>query len=634
MVSRTLPVVRSLAALALLSAAGCSLITPVPRSCTNGTPCAGLNRRYGIAEGSCEQWFCDFEPGAQGRCTYGAIDADGDGYSACAGEVRDCADVAPLPGELMSATAAVSPLADEDACNAVDDDCDGVIDERPSLAASVLSESDVDAIHDAEVAATASGPVWAATTRSRDAEGNDLFLAGLHRLSLTETGARREALSWSWAEPEANTPPPTYLPGTPDPRPGEPPGWVLTTFGNFADVAIADGGVGELLVAGIPSDAELCIEGRLRVGLVAGGERSVRVLGGPPNTLAQDDHPRSTIALMVDPIERDVAGTPRFCTGEQGASRVALASSPETTPPLALVSYAAEPARESRSCGGPAVPLRVMGLVIEEDTDGDGGRFRWVSGLQAPGADEGVSTRIESIELGQIVGSAPAAMAMTEDGIAYVAFPEASAVVLVRIDPPADPTPYDPTADPESRYTGLSGSGMPVMADPVVLHRFPAASADRVSMALGIDDHALAITWQEGCGEGGVGRILAATFGLEGVGPSEPAVIVEAGRRPAVVAVPRLFRADWPVEAAGGARSVRESGFLVGWIDGSDGHAVGFSPLLETGGVLTAQIGVSLPDTELRVIDAIEPVSDARDAAMVMARNGALLGARWSCSSP
>jgi outer membrane protein assembly factor BamB len=76
------------------------------------------------------------EAGAAG-CTELYLDADGDGYGVVASKVCACGpegDVdAPLGGDCNDAAAATSPGATE-ACNAVDDDCDGVVDEGCGLA--------------------------------------------------------------------------------------------------------------------------------------------------------------------------------------------------------------------------------------------------------------------------------------------------------------------------------------------------------------------------------------------------------------------------------------------------------------------------------------------------------------------
>jgi hypothetical protein len=629
---------------ALSTDSGCTLITKVETGCSAGRSCVGLNRRFGIdGDTACEQWYCEFVPGQAGHCEFGPIDRDGDGFPGCGATGTDCADEAPLEGTLTSPTALVSPSVPESMmCNGVDDDCDGVVDERASLEAGVVSMSDVGALDRSTFTVLDEGFAWASTTRTLDGMGNDFGELGLHRVVPGGPLASRVSLGWSFDDPEFATASLSFVPGTPEPAPGSLPPWTMVELGDFADAAVARI-TGGMVVAAINGEPALCDDGRLRIGIVptAGDPLAdeVQVIGGPPrDTLADDDELRSAIALLVDGVERDIGGVMRWCTGPEGASRVALAFAPDSAPGFGLVLYAAETVSTRRACGGAPVELRALGLVEETGLTTSMVQYRWISGLQAPDdtGGMGAGSLIESHPIGTITGAAPAAVVGTEDGQFYVAFPDGSDIVLLQFDRPAPPAPYLVGRDPESVYTGLMRSGMPLLPEPRELARFAAPGADHVAIAMGVGENALGLTWQEGCGAGedsDVGRIVAATYGLTaGVGPSEPVVISELGSRPTLTVGGALVRAGWPVAALGGDAPQVGDGFWVAYLDGRDMPGVAVTAMLRDGRVLPQRTSVLAAGAPLDAVEsAVSATRPGEAPTLVMLSNRALYGAALEC---
>lgn len=76
----------------------------------------GLPEGFAVRDGDCDDADASVHPDAADLC-------DGAAFLACQAE-----DAAPSAGDCDDGDAAVHPDADE-TCNAVDDDCDGIIDE-------------------------------------------------------------------------------------------------------------------------------------------------------------------------------------------------------------------------------------------------------------------------------------------------------------------------------------------------------------------------------------------------------------------------------------------------------------------------------------------------------------------------
>ncbi len=104
---------------ALVALSGCTLVTGgvVPPACSTQSQCAILNEVNGIAPDACELYQCS----TNAICELGVRDADRDGLIA-----PECATAAPqLPVDCNDAVPGGTEI-----CNGLDDDCDGVIDER------------------------------------------------------------------------------------------------------------------------------------------------------------------------------------------------------------------------------------------------------------------------------------------------------------------------------------------------------------------------------------------------------------------------------------------------------------------------------------------------------------------------
>jgi hypothetical protein len=621
--------------IALLISSCTLLAHEVPVGCTEGTPCVGLNTRFGI-EDDCEMWFCRFTPGQQGTCEFGAIDRDGDGVAACLPTGGDCDDSPPQPDDpLVSTSSAVSPNVGERPCNGVDDDCDGLIDESPFVSATPASVADVDPIDRASLTVLDDGLAWGNTTRTRDGEGNDIELGALHRLSEEGPLARRAELAWYFADPELNAIA-TFAPGTPEPAPGSLPPWgMLAGVGGFADLALAPSAGNGLVLAGISADGLLCEEGRLRIAVIPDDPSTARaeVLGGPRRETPEDrDFPRSAISLLVDMEERMLDGETHFCTGPGGASRVALAMASELTPPVGMVLYAEETAKVRRSCGGVPVPLHALGIV--EERGGSSQLHVWISGLQAPDGMEGAVSHIESIVIGEITGAAPPAVVAAESGEVFVAFPEGDEVVLLSFALPASPFPYSTSRDPDARYDVDTRMGMPVFSEPVELHRFPAPNADHVALAQYVATSGatiLGLAWQEGCGAGDEaheGSIRAATFTVNPRTASEVVLIADVGRTPTLSAARDLVRTGWPITTLGGASVPVADGFVLAYVDGAETLGARVAWLLEDGQVPSVRLPIAV-DAAGTIADRVQSVLSAtheRGEPMLVLATGASAG--------
>jgi len=148
------------AVFASLALTGCSLLgledIPIPR-CNSSDDCEVLNARNGLGVEACERFSCIAQVGTRGDCRLGPEDFDGDRSAKCGEGTLDCDD----------RNAAVAPGNEEAACNGLDDDCNGVIDDSAFAGAPVTA---VASFGEAQTVAFAPGSggvsavVWATTS--------------------------------------------------------------------------------------------------------------------------------------------------------------------------------------------------------------------------------------------------------------------------------------------------------------------------------------------------------------------------------------------------------------------------------------------------------------------------------------
>lgn len=552
----------ALLVVAAVVAPGCTLLAHgFPRDCDPGSYCDGLNARLGLdPASSCEVWWCDDDGNGGPRCVFGPPDRDDDGALACGAGPLDCDDTPATGG-------AVRPGAD-DACNGVDDDCDGAVDERELVPVRAVSTGDVDRVDRAALVPLDDGRfAWAQSVGSG---GGGLFVQrGLVlRFDAASAPAAPDPLAWSFAAPTATPSEVTFVRGSPIVDPGAVPPWMVAAEGGFVDVAAAPLAGGRLLIAAIDADDALCSEGQVRFGIVPAsaapdGASEVQVLGGPVTGRL-----RSAIHVMADPTSRMLADGERFCTGPSGASRISLglAAVPSGTLGSGVALWAAEPpAPLRRLCGGGPVALRALGVMVELGETTRGAELAWVSGLQAPGPDDGASTSIESAPIGTITGAGVAATTATASGLVFAAWPSGDEIVVVRFETLEAPPPYTASRDPEARYTGGAGSGMPALPAPVEIARFPAPAADHVAIASSRDESTLALAWQEGCDGGDLGSVWLRTLPRSGMDGSEPVMLDASGTLPSIAPARDVVRPGWPVAVLGGAVAPAPDGFAVTW---------------------------------------------------------------------
>jgi len=424
------------ATLAAVLLGGCSLVplddveTVVCEEDDN-SPCAALNEKEGT-DGQCEIYQC-----AEGGigCELRPADWDNDGFfaSACMGQVSgqdafDCDDDAVNR----------APNVDE-AFDAVDNDCDGVIDEQaPMPAAEQVAETlgaDVDNVAytdgDDELIITYAG---GATDR-----------AAIHRVAadLTAEG--------SLLEPDC-----------------------LGSQGacNVAELSTAR--AGERLLGALVEFAG-CGNGRLRVAELdlTAGQGGV---GFPAPACTA-----TSGGIDLDPDENDCTGLSRD-GASRGAARVALAGQAEGSQGQALAVWLGDEASRD-ICGGGPVPLEALGLWADGDAASPS--------LSASAAGVPLSLGMTT------AGSRPAVLSWGQRGY-FVAHADGDGAMALQFVDKLDTAAGSCGAD----NPALIVSGAPaVVGGSAVDH--PAMARGKLRRVCGDADTELGIVWQEDCGATG-----------------------------------------------------------------------------------------------------------------------------------
>jgi len=521
---------RALALAGALGAGGCSFLGLdefVVPFCTSHEECEVINRADGVPRDACERWQCSGvqvlgeEVGvlSRGQCVLRPPDLDGDGAVAarCGGD--DCDDAEPRAFE-----------SSPEACDGVDNDCDGTIDEpaagdaasRPlAVAGAALAR----ALEGDGVAWSNADPAVAATVPAD----------GPARLAVAAGGGAALRAAWRWADGPRTA---AWLDGCPVPTPEG----TAQTSCEIAAMALADAGP---LTVALAVNTLGCGRGQLRVGTLRRDD---------PGTISQRGPTRRSPVwrgVDVDPL-----AAPR-CTGVAGARAPALAPFGDDEAPeaprrlLALWLDASAAGREA--CGDP-VPVRALGLFPR--TGGAGTSIDWVDAT-----DAGVPAI-----LGESVGRTAPAWAPWVDGAVLVAWPVAEQTIQLALVPDPGAHAGDPAFGCAADDTCESREGVPEtpLPAPIELTRLPAMGPGlaEVALALGPLDGAagrqsVGVAWRTACGAAtGIGfRRVGVVLGEGGVEPGDPGQLREiagsdddVARGPALIYLPDGFTIERNVD--------------------------------------------------------------------------------------
>lgn len=533
---------------------GCTLAVDglEPPTCETNSQCAVLNELEGIASDACELYQCT----PQARCELSARDDDRDGRVApqCAsaplaqGRPVDCNDAVPSGTEV---------------CNGLDDDCDGVIDERFEVDG-VVTNPMPPALPGVQLAGdfAASGLVGYGTSPSglavvhteRPAARFGLVSGTSSTSAVVMEHRRARSLTGATVLSDPTLDPGCHVPTT--------TGYADTNC-DFHEVAL--GLTPENVFAAAISRTG-CNTGQMRVGYFP---RS-----GPAHVIQRGPARRSNAFAGVD------VSTTGMLIGCTGASRTSgnlgvtrpnvMALNQSGAEDQALAAWLADGVMRP-ACGGSTVDVEILGLHVQQDTAGV--PYGWVTA-----SNEGLPQVIGQTAQGGMPGIA----ALEGTGYLVGFGAPGSGVRLVFVETMARPPAYDRDGAPESR-AGLETPALNV----VDLGTVPTSgAADDVALAFGtvrsggID---VGVTWREGCGSGAE-RIhfrqlfLARSGGTVSVDEARSFERIEltadatAAGPPTIVATLQgmLARGVQRADGRPTGTSDNDGGYIVAWADASN----------------------------------------------------------------
>lgn len=499
----------------LFALSGCSLtgldeVETVTCEDSNA-PCDALNADR---EGQCEIYQC--APGGLG-CALAPADWDRDGVLdvACEGEVAghdvfDCDDHSAMR----------SPEVTE-AFDAVDNDCDQIIDEGAPMPAPTVVAETQDAALD-HVAYTATDEALIITHAGPGVD------AGAVLRVASDLSSSGQLLKTSCKGGQGTC--------------------------NLGEVVSAP--AGERLLTALV-EFEGCAAGRLRVGELD-LSRGSDAISFPDAACA-----RTGAGIDLDPDQNDCTGLSRAAPGDggspRGAARVALVAQAQGQQGQALVAWLGDDAGRAR-CGGPRVPLEAVGLWSSPTGQ-----------LAVTGAGAPLSLGLSS------GGSRPALLSWAQRGY-FVAHAGPDGVMqlqfLEKLDPGAGACGADnPALVVPGAATEVGGEATD----------FPALALGKLRPVCEGADVELGLAWQEGCG--GSGRVVFAQLGYaKQTGAlcvaAGPTLLAEGdagqGRmQPSIAFVEHPFVTDAFAREDGPWDGELVGGFVVAWVQaGPDGAQV------------------------------------------------------------
>ncbi len=502
-------------------------------ACSDNVDCSPLNEAEGVSDESCEAYQCRRDGVG---CELRKRDMDNDGFldRVCAGN----ADLAEGGGFDCDDGQAVTFPGNEEKCDGLDNDCDGIVDEGvvPEVEVTAtlrlsgtlsVAYGDVNGAEPRVTVATETSNARTTPVQSDTPETvpEDLQFGYLSEQNAVDTGKFDKAVC---PRPGGEVAPCSFAEA------------VVTSFGE--STASEDSGAGGIVFA-INQDG--CAHGQVRIGYLK-GEQYV-LLHGPAV--------HSNIFEGVDIDEQGCTGKSRSAgpVGALGINAAGLPGSADTFP-QALGVWLAD-SKDRDECEAREASVEALGVWLESGTNG--GDVRWTNGT---GNGVGLS-------LGATRGEGrPAVVAVQTDGAEgyLVAYGAAGGGIALHFVPRFDdPETYSFEAT-EPRTTGQLTAGFSaVVAE--------GAEADEVALTvLEKDDGVLelGVTWLEGpCG---VARSVKLERVLLDARSSditeEPSVVVaeEASRvRPSAVAVESDFvTARFEHD---GEKLTDRSGYLVAW---------------------------------------------------------------------
>ncbi len=586
---------RALHLVLALAMSGCSLVVDgaEPPPCESNSQCAVLNQIEGIAPEACELYQCS----PRALCELTARDADRDGLVA-----PECASAPLAEGLPVDCNDAVP--GGTEVCNGLDDDCDGIIDERfvvDGVAASPLpaqaASSLMDGLGTAGTVGYATGVNALAMVHVDDGMTRFGISVGSSAPSATSLGFARAADLASLTS--------AALTSGCHRRNAD------GTFGlgdcRFDEVDL--GITAENVFATVISRGG-CTTGQVRVGYFPRGS------GAGADVIQRGPLRRSNAFFGIDV---DTAGLP--CTGAsrasaaRGAARPSLAAMDlRDAEDQALAAWIADSfARDA--CGGAEADVEILGLHVQQDRFGD--VYGWVTG-----SNEALPQVVGRTAQGGRPGIG------VWEGMGYlVGFgAPGGGVSLVFVERMAAPPAYDRSGAADDR----AGIETPALNAVPLGTLATSAPADDVAIALGsIQEGGVfaGVTWREGACSGAESirfrQVFLSTSGGVSIdeGRSFDAIALTAGATPAAgpPAIVYQFRGMVApgVERADGrptATSQNDGGWIVAWSDASEPDP---GPI-DDARVLARRVseldGLLLNDAELLVLSTPGDVRRVRPA--------------------